>query len=91
MPPAVVTIIWRQHDTPPLPLLVASALQQAGLAAVTLGYGAPAGPVTSRWQAHHRPHRRRIPLVRLQPAGAARGDRPPAVPDVDDHRGLRER
>jgi len=38
MPPAVVTTSWRQHDTPPLPLLVASALQQAGLAAVTLGF-----------------------------------------------------
>lgn len=38
MPPAVVTTTWRQHDTPPLPLLVASALQQAGLAAVTLGF-----------------------------------------------------
>ena len=30
--------VWRLQDTPPLPLLAASALQQAGLAAVTLGF-----------------------------------------------------
>jgi len=29
---------WRLQETPPLPLLAASALQQAGLAAVTLGF-----------------------------------------------------
>lgn len=29
---------WRLHDTPPVPLLLAAALQQAGLAAVTLGF-----------------------------------------------------
>lgn len=38
MPPAGVTAAWGQHDTPPRLLLAASALQQAGLAAVTLGF-----------------------------------------------------
>ncbi|WP_191084524.1 uracil-xanthine permease family protein [Roseococcus microcysteis] len=38
MPPAGAPRAWRLHETPPAPLLVASALQQAGLAAVTLGF-----------------------------------------------------
>lgn len=38
MPPAGAPTTWRLHETPPLPLLLAAALQQAGLAAVTLGF-----------------------------------------------------